>query len=190
MSKRIELMPKAEIGSGYAIVDDSGIEIRISGVMGALKAWLIGDENLAIGNIVGGRLRREIDTAGCRGILITQSGKQMFYGELEAEDRLRPDKEEKPLEAENSLPASPYDPLPDMNWKKITDRSFPTTNDRVRFVLSNRAFFEAFKKHGYYLFGRDGERLALAIKHIQGDPAPFPNISDASEAGEYMYVLL
>lgn len=189
MPKKIELTPKAEIGRGYAVIDENCVEIHISGVMGALKAWLIGRENRPIGNIVNGKLIRNVSTSGCYGLLITQSGKQMFYGgwEDEASETVTPESEETPC---TNASISPYSPLPDMAWEKITERSFPSANERVRYTLSNRAFFEAFKKHGYYLFGRDGEKFALAIKHLQGDPAPFPNISEVSEAGEYVYVVL
>ncbi len=181
MQKKIELTPKAEIGRGYAVIEDGRIEIRISGVMGVLKAWLIGAENRQIGNIVSGRLIREVDTTPFRAVLVTQSGKQMFYGEWAADEN---GGSEEPAHA-----LSPYYPLPDMGWEKITGRSFPEANERVRFALSNRSFFEAFKKYGYYLFGRDGEKFALAVKHAAGDPAPFPNLQEA-EAGEYVYVVL
>lgn len=173
MPVKIELIPKAEIGRGSAIIDENKIEIHISGVMGALKAWLLGKENVPVGNIVGGRLIREINTVPYFGILITQSGKQMFYGSWREDS-----------------PASEFAPLPDLNWEKITERAFPETAERVRLALSNRNFFDNFKKHGYYLFGKDGERFAIAVKHAQGDPSPFPGIEEVKSAGEYVYVVL
>ena len=200
MPKRIELLPKAEIGRGYAIVDDGKVEIHVSGIMGALKAWLVGGESRPIGNIVGGRLIREIDTAQHSGILITQSGKHMFYGSWEEEAAEPREKSSEPKDAsveeqkqeeaaEDQQSEAEYGALPDMGWEKITGRAYPSTDEKVRFALSTRAFFEAFKKHGYYLFGKDGERFALAIKRLE-DASPFPNVDGATEAGEYTYVVL
>ncbi|MCH5187180.1 MAG: hypothetical protein J1F63_02160 [Oscillospiraceae bacterium] len=197
MPKRIELLPKADIGRAYAIVEENGVEIRVSGVMGALKAWLVGGESRPIGNIVGGRLMREVDTSGHSGILITQSGRQMFYGswqsEAEQSSTERPETEQtsfiEQLPPPVPEPEKQYAPLPDFGWEKITGRDFPSTDERVRFALSTRAFFEAFKKHGYYLFGRDGEKFALAVKRLEGK-SPFPNIEKTEEAGEFSYVVL
>ncbi|MGN1098156.1 MAG: hypothetical protein ACI4SS_04605 [Clostridia bacterium] len=190
MPKRIELKSLAEIGRGYAIIDDSKVEVRVSGIMGVLKAWLIGKENKLLGNIVNGKLIRETDTRDFHGLLITQSGRQMFYGQWRDGDE-KVNNEENRAE-ENRVPATenPYSPLPDFHWEKITGRDFPSTNERIRFALSNDAFFAAFKKHGYYLFGKDGERFALAIKHAQDEPQPFPYVDGATEAGEYMYVVV
>ncbi len=183
MPKRIELRPLADLGRGHAIIGDSTVEVRVSGVMGALKVWLIGENNLPIGNVTGGKLIKEIDTAGYRAILITQSGRQMFYGEWEP----APEGKEIPAEPEPAA-ENPYAPLPDLNWEKITGRDFPSGDERVRFVLSNNAFFASFKKYGYYLFARDGERYAVAARYEPGDPAPFPCTGGAERAGDYVFV--
>ncbi len=197
MPKRIELEPLAEIGRAYAVIDGGRVEIRVSGVMGVLKAWLVGGENLPLGNIVGGRLVREADTSAHSGVLITQSGKQMFYGGW-TEDAKAPAPEPLPTPAPEPAPVpeparekaeADYAPLPDMGWEKITGLKYPTTDDRVRFALSTRAFFRAFKKHGFYLFGKDGGRFALAVKRAE-DGSPFPGVDGAEEAGDYVYVVL
>lgn len=181
MPKRIELRALAEVGRGYAVIDEKRIEIRVSGVMGALKVWLLGSSNVPLGNITGGKLIRDINTENYHGILITQSGRQMFYGEW---------KEPETPDPETAAAPNPYEPLPDYGWEKITGRDFPTGDEHVRFALSNNAFFANFKKHGYYLFGRDGDRFALAIRYDNGDPAPFPCTKGAVQAGEYIYVII
>ncbi len=203
MPKRIELEPLAEIGRAYAVIDDGRVEIHVSGVMGVLKAWLVGGENLPLGNIVGGRLVREADVSAHNGVLITQSGRQMFYGgwteDAEAPEPI-PKPEPKPEPAPEPEPApapepaemqkeADYAPLPNLGWEKITGLSYPTMDDRVRLALSTRAFFHAFKKHGFYLFGKDGGRFALAVKRAE-QSSPFPNVTGAEEAGDYVYVVL
>ena len=86
MEKVIELIPLAEIGQGRAKIRDNSVEIEINGVSGGLKAWLIGGEAVPIGNIVDGKLQKSISTKGHIGILITQSGRQMFIGKFEKEN--------------------------------------------------------------------------------------------------------
>ena len=193
MTKRIELKPLAELGRGYALIDDGRLEVRVNGIMGALKVWLIGESNVPIGNVTGGKLVRETDTRPYRALLITQSGRQMFYGQWrEAVSAPEPEKEApaEPEKAEPPEPENPWSPLPDLSWVKITGRDFPTADERVRFALSNNAFYAAFKRHKFYLFGRDGDRYALAVKHTPGDPAPFPCTEGAKAAGEYIYVVI
>lgn len=170
MPEKIELIPKAEIGKGYALIDDDKIEIHVSGVMGVLKAWLLGEENLPLGNIAQGTLLSRLNLAPYYGVLITQSGRQMFYAAWRSAD------EEK-------------SPLPPMHWEKITDSAFPTLASEVRLALSNRSFFKAFKKYGYYLFGRDGKHFALALKHSPADPSPFPDLKGVKTAQDYIYVV-
>ena len=95
MEKRIELIPLAEIGQGNAYVTENSVEINLTGVSGALKAWLIGGEAVPIGNIVDGKLYKSVSTKGRIGILITQSGRQMFIGkfgkEIPAEEKTQQD---------------------------------------------------------------------------------------------------
>ncbi len=188
MTKRVELKPLAELGRGYALIDKDRIEVRVNGVMGALKVWLIGESNVPLGNIAGGKLVRETDTSKYGALLITQSGRQMFYGRW-AEER-EPAAEEEVSPAAGPANENPYFPLPDFGWEKITGRDYPTGDEHVRFALSNNAFYAAFKKHKFYLFGKSGDRYALAVKHTPGDPAPFPSIEGAKAAGEYIYVVL
>ena len=64
MEKRIELIPLAEIGHGNARITENSVEINLTGVSGALKAWLIGGEAVPIGNIVDGKLFKSVDTKG------------------------------------------------------------------------------------------------------------------------------
>lgn len=197
MPKKIELTPKAEVGRGYVLIGEDEIEVRISGVMGALKVWLIGAENQPLGNIVGGRLIRKVETAPYHALLITQSGKQMFYCQWRDSEEppiiAAPTSPEETALVEETLPKpeqSEYSPLPDLGWERITARAYPSADERVRFALSTRAFFDAFKKHGYYLFGRDGESFALAVRHDAEEPSPFPNLPETAYAGDYVYVVL
>lgn len=151
--KIINLQPLAEIGSGICRVADKSVEIEIKGINGALKAWLIGGEAVPIGNIVDCKLKKEIDTTKNSGILITQSGRQMLIGSY-SDKKFPPAPKEK-----EKLPFESYG----FEWKKIDTKKFATNNMLLKYILSNKAVYESFKKYGHYFIGGSEGNLALAI---------------------------
>ena len=164
MEKLIELIPLAEIGQGRAKIRDNSVEIEISGVSGGLKAWLIGGEAVPIGNIVDGKLQKSISTKGHIGILITQSGRQMFIGKFKKEDA------PETIEIKETIPFN----VEGFNWKKITGKSFSEVSREIRFILSNKTIYENYKKHGHYWVGDCETSGALALKcDDESDPLEF-----------------
>lgn len=162
----IKLDSLCDMGSGTAEVYARGVRVQIAGINGCLKVWLTGEECTSIGNLVDGRLEKEIDTAPYSGVLVTQSGRQMFYGSFGEGSVAPPPPESKP-----ALPR-------DFSWKKITARTFPTTNATMKYILSNRRVFRAVQKHGYYYFGTRDGALAVALPHAPGEESPFPRGRD------------
>ena len=161
MEKRIELIPLAEIGHGNARITENSVEINLVGVSGALKAWLIGGEALPIGNIVDGKLYKSVSTKGRIGVLITQSGRQMFIGKFTKEEFTN---------TEEKVPFA----TDGFKWKKITEKSFSGLNREIRFILSNRAIYENYKKFGHYWVGDCETSGALALKYDdETDPLEF-----------------
>jgi len=161
MEKRIELIPLAEIGSGNAKITENSITIEVNGINGGLKAWLIGGEAVPIGNIVEGRLFKNISTKGHMGILITQSGRQMFIGKFEKQ------------EAEVIKEEVPFN-IDGFNWRKITEKSFSGLSKELRFILSNKSIYENYKKYGHYWVGDCETGGALALKYDnEADPFDF-----------------
>ena len=122
MKKTISFTPLAEMGGGIAEVDDHSIKIKVSGINGVLKAWLIGDEAKQIGNLVNGRLEKETDTTNHNGILITQSGRQMLIGYYSENIEKKEEKEKPPLLIEN------------LSWRKITEKRFGEMTDAVKYI--------------------------------------------------------
>ena len=160
MKKEIILTPLAEIGQGSALLTDTQVLIRTSGISGSLKAWLIGGEAEPIGNIVDGKLQKSIDTTKHSGILITQSGRQMLIGHYG---------EEVPLPEEEALPEkTPFDAM-GFNWQKITEKSFAKANSHLRFILSNKNIYENYKKHRHYYIGESDTGGAIALKYDEED---------------------
>lgn len=165
MEKTITLTPLAEIGKGKARVTDSLVELEINGISGGMKAWLIGGEAVPIGNIVDGKLRKEIDTTGHSGVLITQSGRQMLIGRYAEEkeevlekktDTFQKTPEE---EDESLLPES----IEGIQWIKKTEGNFSPLCRELRFILSNRNTYENYKKHHCYWIGENESTAALAL---------------------------
>ncbi len=164
--KIINLQPLAEIGSGLCRVTDKSVEIEIKGINGALKAWLIGGEAVPIGNIVDSKLKKEIDTTKNSGILITQSGRQMLIGSY-SDKKFPPEPKTKTEENEN-LPFESYG----FEWKKVDSKKFATSNILLKYILSNKAVYESFKKYGHYFIGGSEGNLALAIPCSEDEKNP------------------
>lgn len=171
MEKQVELIPLAEIGQGRARVTDSSVEITLVGVSGALKAWLIGGEAVPIGNIVDGKLFKNISTKGHMGILITQSGRQMFIGKFEK------------VETANKEEEVPFN-IDGFRWKKITTKSFSELAGEIRFLLSNKSVYDNYKAYGHYWVGDCETSGALALKcDDKTDPLEFLGKNKFKENG-------
>ena len=158
MEKNINLSTLCGIGRATALVRDDNVEIHTSGISGGLKAWLIGNEAVPIGNIVDGKLHKMIDTTKHTGILITQSGRQLFIGRY-AEGESAPEEE------------IPFDKM-GFDWQKITGKSFEKTEGYIRFILSNKKVYENYKKHRHYWLGECEEGNALALRYENEEELP------------------
>lgn len=200
--KEIELKSMYSLGSCRALVTDNSVSIKAYGIAGCLKAWLTGrGESLEIGNLVNGSIEKKVDTSGFNGILITQSGRQMFYGRFLSEDEEMPEVKEEAEKAcemhvaeeisDNTCEIAeekdePYtDKIFSFNdgysWRAVTDRSFPSDSLSIRYILSHRSFYNSFLLHGKYFYGKKNEKEAVAIEcDIKNEPHPFPNLSGFS----------
>lgn len=172
MEKIIELTPLAEIGRGSARITDASVEILVSGICGGMKAWLIGGEAQSIGNLVDGKLQKNIDTKNHNGILITQTGRQMFigkYAEDSGDEFTLPEKKE--IKIEDSAPFK----IDGFNWKKVTGKSYRDLGEELRYILSNKSVYDNFRKNGHYYVGEsDGSSaLGLLVNESEGNPLGF-----------------
>lgn len=174
MEKIIELVPLAEIGSGCARITDNSVEIEVNGISGGMKAWLIGGEAVAIGNIVDGKLRKNVETGSHYGVLITQSGRQMLIGKY---------RDEEGTKAENKE-ILPFDSS-GFNWKKVTGRHFDNLCDELRFLISNKKVYDSYRKYGHYYVGENERAGALAVACANPDinPLEFGNIKGIYKNG-------
>ena len=159
MEKCIKLTPLAEIGRGVAYVTDDSIRIETEGINGGMKAWLIGKEAEPVGNLVGGKLSKKIDTTGHIGILITQSGRQVFIGKYN-EESFAERKEESPFN------------LPGFKWEKSSSHNFEKLCKELRFIMSNRDIYSNFRKYGHYWVGEGESTAAVALKVSEDEPDP------------------
>lgn len=159
------LRPLAGFGSGNAQILENKVSVCTKGINGVLKAWLIGGEAECLGNLVGGKLEKEIDTAKHNGILITQSGRQMligFYGE------------------DASLTTPPFN-IAGYTWEKICTKNFSSRCETVKYILSNRLIYDSFKKHGHYYFGSGKSGYALAVPCANGEKNPLNFLGNSSK---------
>lgn len=174
IKNEIELKSLNSFGIAKAYVDKNSVSIRVYGVSGCLKAWLTGERTVELGNLVNGAMQKQIDTTPFDGILLTQSGRQMFYGKFA------------PIDSDNSKtsqsPKKDHCPILSFNdgytWQEITSKVFPSDNLSVRYILSHKCFYNAFMLHGKYYFGKKGNLMAVAIEcDIKNEPHPFLNLS-------------
>lgn len=172
IKNEIELKSLNSFGIAKAYVDKNSVSVRVYGVSGCLKAWLTGKNTVELGNLVNGFIQKSIDTAPFDGILLTQSGRQMFYGKFPQST------------SASQKGADPIENKPIFNfndgytWQEITTKTFPSDNLSVRYILSHKCFYNAFMLHGRYYFGTKGDKLAIAIEcDIKNEPHPFLNLS-------------
>ena len=160
METRIELLQLADIGKGSARISPDSVEIEISGINGGMKAWLIGGEAVPIGNIVDGKLRKEINTTKHSGILITQGGRQMLIGKYGEST------------VENEEQNAPFD-ISGFNWKKIETKNYNNLCRELRFIISNKDIYHNYKKYGHYWVGEGDNVAAVALRYSEDEPNPF-----------------
>ena len=157
MRKRIELLQLADMGRGSAFIAPDRVEIEVTGINGGMKAWLIGGEAEPIGNLVDGKLSKNIDTTNHMGVLITQSGRQMLIG-----------KYGEATSVENETPFN----LPGFRWEKYSSHNFGKLCGELRFIMSNRDIYHNFKKYGYYWIGEGESSAAVALRCNDDEPNP------------------
>lgn len=169
MQKNIELTSLCEIGRGTAKITNTHIDVEVSGIIGGMKVWLIGGEEAEkVGNIVNGRLSRDIDTTCHTGVLVTQSGRQLFIGQYG----------EKKGAGEVKLPIEEFVEIDGVRLKKITDKNYGNFCDELRYLLSNRKVYRNYKKYGYYCLAENGEWGALALKCEENAENPLGQFGD------------
>ncbi len=175
IKNEIELKSLNSFGIAKAYVDKKSVSIRVYGVSGCLKAWLTGEKTVEIGNLVNGSIKKDIDTSPYDGVLLTQSGRQMFYGKF----RTDAPKEQNEPDLLNEKPDAPIFSFNDgYTWKEISSKKFPSDNLSVRYILSHKCFYNAFMLHGKYFYGTNGDKIAIAIEcDIKNEPHPFLNLS-------------
>lgn len=170
IKNEIELKSLNSFGIAKAYVDEKSVSVKVFGVSGCLKAWLTGEKTIELGNLVNGSIQKEIDTSPFDGILLTQSGRQMFYGKIPS--------------SENRAPAfrGNNEPIFNFNdgytWQEIKSKKFPSDSLSVRYILSHKCFYNAFLLHGRYYFGAKDDKIAIAIEcDIKNEPHPFLPLS-------------
>lgn len=169
MEKTIELTPLCGMGKGVARITDSNIRIDVNGIIGGMKVWLIGGEEAEkVGNIVNGKLSRDIDTTRHTGVLVTQSGRQLFIGNYGDEK----------TSGDFKIPSEEFVEIDGVKLKKIRDKNYGTFCEELRYILSNRRVYDNYKKYGYYCAAENGEWGALALKYEENAENPLEHFGD------------
>ncbi len=172
IKNEIELKSLNSFGVGKAYVDDNKVSIKVYGVAGCLKAWLTGKNTYELGNLVGGALSKDVDTTPYDGILLTQSGRQMFYGKFKD----LPETACEEMQKEDAKSALDFND--GFFWREISTKAYPSENMSIRYILSHKCFYNAFLLHGKYYYGTKDNIQAIAIEcDIKNEPHPFLHLS-------------
>jgi len=146
IKKEINLKPMNSIGTCRAVIEDNRVRVISHGVAGCMKAWLTGDGDAKeIGNLVNGAIDKAISAEGYSGILVTQSGRQIFYGrfaEEEKSEEAHKEIEETPKEIEEEPEKGPaiFSFDDGFSWREVTGGKYPSDSLSVRYILSHRSF--------------------------------------------------
>lgn len=173
IKNEIELKSLNSFGICKAYVTKDSVTVKVYGISGCLKVWLTGKTTTELGNMVNGTLTKQIDTSPYEGILITQSGRQMFYGKFTY------DEAPQPAPCSDKKQSEPIFSFNDgYTWKEITTRAYPSDNLSVRYILSHKSFYNAFLLHGRYYYGEKEDKCAVAIEcNIKSEPHPMLHLS-------------
>lgn len=182
IKNEIELKALNSFGIAKAYVDEKTVSVKVYGVSGCIKAWLTGKKTVELGNLVNGTITKSVDTTPFDGVLLTQSGRQMFYGKFRSSSA-------------STAPIEKKEPIFNFNdgylWQEVTSRNFPSDNLSVRYILSHKCFYNAFLLHGKYYYGTKDNLKAVAIEcNIKQEPHPFLHLSPyATLRDGYMIVV-
>ena len=177
IKNEIELKSLNSFGIAKAYVDENSVSIRVYGVSGCLKAWLTGEKTVELGNLVNGAIQKEIDTTPFDGILLTQSGRQMFYGKIPKSTPVVPVGSD-PIGTDCEKKAPIFNFNDGYTWQEITGKAFPSDSLSVRYILSHKCFYDAFTLHGRYYYGTKDGKSAIAVEcDIKNEPHPFLPLS-------------
>ena len=158
------------MGKGSAMVSPDYVEIEVQGIIGGMKAWLVGREEAEkIGNLVEGKLKKRIDTSRHNGILITQSGRQILMGAYADSIVLPQNIKEPPFDSSG------------FNWTKITGKSYAGLCEELRYMLSHKNVYNNYKTFGHYWAGENDEAGALALRCDNEEENPFLKFQDMCE---------
>lgn len=186
MSKRYIILGALGSNSGCGVASVSGgeVSVSISGTDEEMELYFLSGgmsgERIDAGKIRGGFAKsfelREEDAKKIDGVLLLRDGEPVIFGsvlpfappEIETEGK----KNEKKL--------SPLGFDDGFSWLRIEDGRFAENCPMIRHIFENIGVIGRINEAGYYYYGRNGEKSAVAIPSPEKKSNPFAHIAECA----------
>ncbi|MDP4133178.1 MAG: hypothetical protein Q8882_04110 [Bacillota bacterium] len=173
-------------GSGVASLCGGTITVSITGTSEEHTIYFMSarDSNIRInaGTIRGGcaksfELKPE-DADHIDSVILVKDGSPVITGTLAP--FLPEFKEEPGEERKKKDNKSPLGIDDGFNWLKIEDGRFAENIPIIRYIFENINVISRINKYGYYMYGTNGGKSAVAIFSEQGETNPFVHLEDCA----------
>ncbi len=184
MSKRyIILQPVGQFnGRGVASLADNTVTVSLSGTDEELDLFfLCGKEKIDAGQLRGGFAKSfELSAENVKkidSVVLFKDDEPIIYGSVLSSSV--PADMKKKSEGEGGK-GSPLGYADGFGWEKIEDGSFAESCPMIRHIFENIAVIGRINEAGYYYFGRNGEKRAVAIPSADKSKNPFLHIAECA----------
>lgn len=187
MSKRyIILQPVGQFnGRGVASLAETTVTVSLSGTDEELDLFFLsGKEKIDAGRLRGGFAKSfELSAENVKkidSVVLFKDDEPVVYGSVLASGvPLEVKKNSEGNEKKENKP-SPLGYADGFTWERIDDGSFAESCPMIRHIFENIAVIGRINEAGYYYFGKNGEKRAVAIPSADKGKNPFLHIAECA----------
>lgn len=175
-------------GRGVASVSDSEVTVSITGTDDEMELYFLSGgasgERIDAGRIRGGYAKsfemREEDLKRIDTVILEKNGEPVLFGSVlpfgpDTGGKIKKKNDEK---KEKKLSPLGYDD--GFSWLKIEDGRFAENCPMIRHIFLNIGVIGRINEAGYYYYGRNGEKSAVAIPSPGKKSNPFAHIAECA----------
>lgn len=175
-------------GRGVASVSDSEITVSISGTDDDMELYFLSGgasgSRINAGSIRGGYAKsfemKEEDLKRIDTVILEKNGEPVIFGSLLP---FRPEKDRTARGINEEGKAKKLSPLgydDGFSWLRIEDGRFAENCPMIRHIFLNIGVIGRINEAGFYYYGRNGEKSAVAIPSPEKKSNPFAHIAECA----------